>query len=282
MPAFKNSFLPTLKLEKGMCFTVLKNVEEKDVQGFSEKLEFTLWSPECYSSKPSTPSDILAYINGEMRIYHTTVAEQIEELFATQQKDILKICGYRPRTSSPFELSGVSFSEELPGDMIDVPAGVLELSGYALDDLCGIINESAHVLSLLDSADNFEDLYDNLLVVLPRVVQVLTDKQDESLLENFKKITLANKSFRNKRHFFQDFYRTFLKTETGNEYIFVELMAQRAQATNLFNHSELSFDFLKASKNSLRPLLSSIDIVIYKNFIAPLIDSEDEADSTKL
>ncbi len=277
MPAFKNSFLPTLRLEEGMCFTVLKRAEESEVSSFSEKLEFTNWSPECYSAQPTIPSDILAYANGEMRIYHASSQGHIDHLFTPQKSGSIKICGYRPRSTMPFELSGVSFSDELPGDMMDVPATVLELTGYALDDLCGIINETLHFTSLLDSSDQFESLFDKVCSVLPRVIRVLTDDLDDVMVDEFKSEILSTKAYRNKKMFFKCFFKKFLSKGSSNEILFVELMIQRAQAVGLFTQTESTFDFLKATKSTLKPLIASIDIIIYKNFIDPLM-----VDSTNL
>lgn len=273
MPAFKNSFLPTLRLEEGMCFTVLKKALESEVASFSEKLEFTIWSPECYSAQPTIPSDILAYANGEMRIYHASSQSQIDHIFHPQKSGALKVCGYRPRSTMPFVLSGVSFSEELPADMMDIPASVLELTGYALDDLCGIINEALYFTSLLDSSDQFESLFEKVCKVLPRVTRVLTDDLDEVKIEAFKNEIIHTKAYRNKKQFFRAFYTNFLRDGSDNEILFVELMIQRAQAVALFTQSESTFDFLKATKPTLKPLLASIDIIIYKNFIDPLMEN---------
>lgn len=270
MPAFNNSFIPTLKLEQGMCFTVLKNVCENELPALTEKLDFTIWSPECYLAAPSFPSDILAYSQGEMRIYHASEQKQLDKLFSPEQEKI-RICGYRPRSSHPFQLNGISFTEDLPADLIDVPHGILELTCYALDDLCGIIYDLQTYSSLLDSSDHFEELINKTMVTFPRLIKVITNVYDEEIEETFKAQLMKLHCYKDKRRFLKLFYSTFLSTLSpttpSNEDLFVELMIYRTKLTCLSKQLDPTLNFLKMAKSSFRPLLSSIDIILYKNFI---------------
>ena len=267
MPVFNNSFVPTLKLEQGMCFTVLKNVCEKELPDLSEKLDFTIWSPECYLAAPSFPSDILAYSQGEMRIYHASEQKQLDQLFSPEQEKI-KICGYRPRSTQPFQLNGISFTEDLPGDLIDVPNGMLELTCYALDDLCGIIYDLQTYSALLEGTDDFADLINKTMLSFPRLIKVITNEYDEELVDAFKIHLKELHCYKDKRRFLKLFYSTFLSSVTpANEELFVELMIYRTKLTSLSKQLDPALNFLKMAKSSFRPLLSSIDIILYKNFI---------------
>lgn len=267
---FYQSFHPTLKLEDGLCFTTLKSVDEKDIFSIIEALEFTIWSPECYSKKLSIPSDILAFCDGEMRIYHTSNNEQVEKLLKCSAKKETMIFGFRPRAGHTFQLPGISFTEELPTDLIGISTIDLELTHHALNDLCVIINQSSNHCSLIDSTDYFEETFEMMCSFLARSVRALTEELDHYQIAEFKREILAKKAYKNRKIFFNCFFETFLADRiNGNKELFVALMIQRAQAIELFNSNEQGLDFLKLSKSSLKPIISSIDLLIYKNFLEP-------------
>jgi hypothetical protein len=269
MPHFKNALHPTLRLEDGQCFTTLKSIDEKEIPELRAALEFTIWSPECYSEIPDVPSDLLAFTQGEMRIYHASTNEQLEKLLQPNQKD-LKICGFRPRLGHGFKLPGISFCEELPSDIVGVSATDLELTQYALNDLCVLINQASNHWSLLESTDHFQETFEMMSSFLPRVVRTLTDELDVNQIANFKHDILTVRGYKNRKIFFSCFYEMFLSEKSlGSKDLFVALMVQRAQALELFNSNEKGLDFLTLSKASLKPIISSIDVILYKNFIGP-------------
>lgn len=268
MSHFYQSFHPTLRLEDGLCFTTLKNVDERDIFSIVEALEFTIWSPGCYSKKLSIPSDVLAFCNGEMRIYHTSNNEQVEKLLKTEKEAM--ILGFRPRTEKDFKLPGISFSEELPTDLLGISSIDLELTYHALNDLCVIINQASNHCSLLDSVDYFEETFEMMCSFLARSVRALTDELDNQQIGEFKRKILAVKGYKNRKVFFNCFFETFLSDKiNGSRELFVALMVQRAQVLELFNSNEQGLDFLILSKSSLKPIISSIDLLLYKNFFEP-------------
>lgn len=270
MPHFKNALHPTLRLEDGLCFTTLKSIEESEIPELTAALEFTIWSPDCYSEIPQVPADILAFGNGEMRIYHASTNDQLEKLFLPAAQQDLKICGFRPRLGHEFKLSGISFCEELPADIVGVSSSDLELTQYALNDLCMLINQASNHWSLLESTDHFQETFEMMSTFLPRVVRALTDELDVHQVADFKHEILSIRGYKNRKIFFSCFYETFLAEKSeGSRDLFVALMVQRAQAMELFNSNEKGLDFLTLSKASLRPIISSIDVILYKNYIGP-------------
>lgn len=271
MSNFYQSFHPTLRLEDGLCFTTLKSVDEKDIFSIIEALEFTVWSPECYPKKLSIPSDVLAFCEGEMRIYHTSNSEQVERLLKCGAKKETMIFGFRPRSDQAFKLPGISFTNELPADLIGISTIDLELTYHALNDLCVIINQASNHCSLLDSTDYFQETFEMMCTFLARSVRALTDELDNHQIAEFKREILTTKAYKNRKTFFNCFFETFLagRINEGKE-LFVALMVQRAQAIELFNSNEKGLDFLKLSKSSLKPIISSIDLLIYKNYLEPL------------
>lgn len=270
MSHFKNALHPTLRLEDGLCFTTLKSIEETEIPELTAALEFTIWSPECYSEIPGVPSDLLAFTEGEMRIYHASTNDQLAKLLQPSTQKDLKICGFRPRIGHEFKLSGISFCEELPADIVGVSSSDLELTQYALNDLCMLINQASYHWSLLESTDHFQETFEMMSIFLPRVVRALTDELDIHQVADFKHEILTIRGYKNRKIFFSCFFETFLAEKSiGSRDLFVSLMVQRAQAMELFNSNEKGLDFLTLSKASLKPLISSIDVILYKNFVGP-------------
>lgn len=262
MPCFKSTFHPVLRLEEGMCFTKLKNVDDCELPALSEALEFTIWSPECYPAKPQVPSDILAYSSGELRIYHTTTDAQLQNLFKASQTDI-KICGFKPRLNRPFEMTGFSFTDDLPGDLLGVHVSDLQLSHCAFDDLCEIAymcRETYEIASILP----------HMHKMIPRIVRALTDIEVNDQATVFLNQVLSLRAPLKERQLFALFFDYFLKENGQNtQELFVSLFEQRAKAYEFYRSMENSFEFLKDSRQSLKPLLMSIDLVLYKNFVEP-------------
>ena len=194
-------FKTTLRLEAGHCFTSLMTLKENQLPGLMQSLEFTVWSPECYSAKPDYPCDLLVYVAEEMRIYHITTEHQLEELIKSR-KDEAKICGIRSRENRPYRLEGLSFSDELPVELLDFSTSDLELAHYALNDLCQLILPFAAQESLKSQLDLTEAFKTHLGRVLPRIVRSLTDYYDPENLEPFEKEVLDTKALEQRKIFF--------------------------------------------------------------------------------
>ena len=266
MPCFKSTFHPVLRLEEGLCFTKLKDVDDGDLPALSEALEFTIWSPECYPTKPQVPSDILAYSSGELRIYHTTTDAQLQNLFKARESEF-KICGFKPRLNRPFEMTGFSFTDDLPGDLLGVHASDLQLAHCAFDDLCEIaltLRETYEVASVLP----------HMHKMIPRIVRALTEADDNDQRAVFLNQVISLRAPLKEKQLFALFFNSFLKEKSeSTEELFVTLLEQRAKTYELYRSMESSFDFLKKARQSLKPLLMSIDLVLYKNFVGPFHDS---------
>lgn len=266
----KYAFRPTLRLVDGLCFTSLKSVEENEFAELFENLEFTTWSPDYFFNKPSVPSDILTFGKKEFRIYHASTKEQLDYLLENNSRNDFKICGFRVREENEFKLPGISFCEDIAADALGISFSDFQLAYHALNDLCDLINQASNHWSMLESTVHFQETFEMISCNLPRAVLALTDELDLEQVEDFKHEIYAVHGYRNRKIFFGRFFDTFLSEKSkGTRELFVALMDQRSKSVELFSPNEFELEILNLPIGTLKPFISSIDIILYDNFIGP-------------